>query len=490
MIGRFFRNAGVIAAAEMLARIKGVIVLPFLTRYLGPLDYGVWIQASMIALLLIPVLSLGMERGLLRMLPGMALNRQYRSFLAWTVITLAGAMICTGLLVALKSPISAAFFSDTDYGAFVILAAATLFSAMLPNAARIWFRIRNDANMLAATTVVQTLISVGAILLAILLKADVYRLILLTLLADFLLGFIFLGLILRREGWLGLDFSIARPAIAFGLPLLPAAYAIWGLNWVGRIFLVHYETLQTVGVYSAVYALGYMIIQIFVNPIWALYPSSVAELHNQGDSEGVDRLLHVTSAGMLILSLPAIAGMWALSEPIIVVIAGEPYRSGAPVVPVIALAYLLLMMASFGDVTLGLAYRQYLATVSIGLAFVVNLALSAVLVPRFGMMGAALSVLGSFFVQFVFSSVMAARSAPFWRSFDSFYRVAAAAVLMALIVKLADSAMQLPDTVRLAIFIPAGAVLYGGLALVFGVVPKPYLRIARLRLSSLLNFPT
>lgn len=478
MIERFFRNAGVMAAAEMFARIKGVIVLPILTRHLGPLDFGVWSQISMIALLLSPLVSLGSEQGLLRLLPGLAFEKQYRMFLAWMLFAFGGAAIFAIFLIAANSSISLLVFASAEYKGFVVLAAFSLFATLLPNAARAWFRIQNDGNTLAAATVAQAILGIVAVLCAIFLEADVYYLVLLTLAADLLLGAGFFALIVRRSRWHAPDFSIIRPAIKFGLPLLPAAYAIWGLNWMDRFFLVHYQTLEAIGIYSAAYGLGYMIIQVFVNPIWALYPNSAAELHNRGDSAGVDRLLHTISYGILLLSVPAIAGMWALSEPIMVVVAGPAFRDGALVMPVIALAYLLLMLASFGDIALGLVYRQHIATISITLAVLINCVLNILLIPRFGIMGAAFATLGAFFVQLLFSTLMATRSGPFWRSFSGLYRISAASVIMALAIRVLDQSTGFSDLARLLVFIPFGAVLYVALAIVFGAIPQSQLRSA------------
>jgi O-antigen/teichoic acid export membrane protein len=478
VIRSFFRNAGVMAVAEMIARIKSVIVLPLLTRHLGPLDYGVWSQVSMIALLLSPLLSLGSEQGILRILPGQPFQKQYRMFLAWMLVALGGAAMFAALLILANSRISAIIFADAEYKRFVVLAAASLFTTLLPNAARAWLRIQNDGNTLAAATVAQAMLGIVAVLSAICLGAHVYGLVLLTLAGDLLLGIVFLALIVRRSGWLVPDFSILRPAIKFGLPLLPAAYAIWGLNWMDRLFLVHYQSLQAIGIYSAAYGLGYMVIQIFVNPIWALYPNSVAELHNRGDSAGVDRLLHTIGYGILILSVPAIAGLWALCEPIMTIVAGPAFQSGALVMPVIALAYLFHMLASFGDVAVGLIYRQHLATVSIALAVLVNFVLNVLLIPRFGFMGAAFATLGAFFAQLVFSTVMATRNGPFWRSFNELYRISAAAVIMALATRALGQLTGFSDVSRLLLFIPFGAVLYGGLALAFGAIPRPYVKSA------------
>jgi hypothetical protein len=94
------------------------------------------------------------------------------------------------------------------------------------------------------------------------------------------------------------------------------------------------------------------------------------------------------------------------------------------------------------------------------------------------MMGAAFATLGAFCVQLIFSTLMAARSGPFWRSFSELYRILAAAVIMALAIRVLDQATGLSDVSRLLLFIPFGAVLYGGLAFAFGAIPRPYLKSA------------
>jgi O-antigen/teichoic acid export membrane protein len=111
-------------------------------------------------------------------------------------------------------------------------------------------------------------------------------------------------------------------------------------------------------------------------------------------------------------------------------------------------------------------------------AVIANGCLNFLLVPRFGIMGAAFATLGAFFGQLVFSTLMATRSGPFWNSYGGLYRISAAAAIMALAIRLFDRSMQLSDSDRLIVFIPLGAALYAGLAFAFGVIPRPYLKTA------------
>lgn len=475
MIAGFYRNAGIMAAAEVVARLKGVLILPLLTRHLGTLDFGVWSQVSMVVLTLSPLVSLGTEHGLVRLLPGQPTARQYNQFLGWGLLILVGALVLAALIEIGGGTFSRVFLASADYAEYMTLAAASLFASILPNVPRVWFRLQNAAVMLALVTVFQALVGIAAILTAILLQSDVYRVILFALIADLVLGAGFLAWIVVRNGWARPDFSIIPSALRFGLPLLPAAYALWGLNWMDRLFLVHYQSLREIGIYAAAYGLGYTVIQVFVNPIWALYPNSAAQLHNQRDHVGLDRLLHTTIWSILLFSAPAIAGMWALGEPIMTLVAGQDFRQGAAVMWIIALAYLLLMLASFGDIALGLAYRQHWATVSITCAVVVNLVLNLLLIPLYGIVGAALATLAAFTAQLLFSTFMAARFGPFLRNISFMVRVVVAAVVMGLIVRMLDSQMALSDVARLVVLVPAGVALYAVLVFALRAVPPPLL---------------
>lgn len=475
----FFRNAGMLAAAELIARLKGVLVLPILTRYLGASDFGVWSQVSVLVLVMSPLIALGTDNGLLRILPGQAADRQLRLFIGWAYFILAGACIAAVLLLVSGDWLSTLFFGNGDYRSYVPLAVASLFTTMLPNAGRLWFRLRNDGLILAVATVTQAALGIVAVLAAILLRADVYHIIIYSLAADFVLGATLIGVIVVRAGWVRADFSILPQALKFGLPLLPTAYAMLGLNWMDRLFLVQYQDLHEIGIYAAAYGLGYAVIQVFVNPIWALYPNSAAQLHNQGDHAGLDRLLHVISWSIMSLSVPAIVGLWALDDAVMSVVAGADYRSGARVMPVIGLAYLMSMLASFGEVALGLAYRQIYVTTSITLAVASNLVLNVLLIPPYGILGAAFATFGAFFVQFILSTVFASRSGPFWRDISIPLRIIVASILMGLLVRGLDSFVVMSDVTRLIVFIPFGAVAYAVFAVAFRAVPPSIFGAAR-----------
>src|SRR6202034_2195798 len=154
---------------------------------------------------------------------------------------------------------------------------------------------------------------------------------------------------------------------------------------------------------------GYAVIEIFANPVWAMYPGAATRLHNLGSAHEADRLLHATGGVMIAVVVPAIAGLWALDTPLMALIAGPGFASGAAIMPIVALGYFFLLLSSFSDLALGLVYRQYLTTLSMTAAALFNLALNFLLIPTLGILGAALATAAACLLHFLVSWQFAVR---------------------------------------------------------------------------------
>jgi O-antigen/teichoic acid export membrane protein len=488
MLYGFFRSAGILSLAAVVARARGLVVLPILSRYLGTGDLGIWAQVGIIASTVFPLVMLGSDSGLTRLLPGLDPALQARRFAGWLVFLAAGASLAALAMLAARGPFALAFFgSSAEFAQYIPLVVASLFVSVLGNAARRWFMLRSDGTLLAASLVLQAVLSVAAILLAVALGRGLWEVIAYGVLADLASGLAALAVIAALGGIGRPDFGIVGPAVKFGLPLIPTAYAVWGLNWMDRIFLVHYQNFAAIGIYTAAYSIGYAVIEIFANPVWAMYPGLATRLHNLGSETESDRLLHATGGMMIAIVVPAIAGLWALDTPIITVIAGPGYAPGAAIVPIVALGYFFLMLSSFSDLALGLVYRQYLTTLSMTAAALVNLALNFLLIPGFGILGAAVATCAACLLHFLVSWHFAARRHRLWREFRHPLKIVIAAVAMAACVRAAGHLFSGPPMWQLLVLVPAGAVIYVVLADLMGAVQQEVKRACRARIVAFLG---
>ena len=237
------------------------------------------------------------------------------------------------------------------------------------------------------------------------------------------------------------------------------------------MFLVKYQSMEAIGVYSAAYGLGYMVVQVFANPIWTMYPTAVTELHNRGDHGGVNELLNTTMAVMLGISLPAITLLWAIDDAVIALIAGPSFSAGALVMPIAALGYLLSLLSSFADVALGLAFRQVISTVSIAIALAVNFVLNVVLIPIWGIEGAAWATLGAFAVQLMVSGAAARMVGALRIDGARLVKIVLAAIISGLCVRVTTAILGPPVWGALLVAVLGGC-LYVGLIWFGGAIPE------------------
>lgn len=468
---RFFKNAGFLALIELVLKVRAFIVLPLLTHHFGAIDFGVWSQVGVLVAALSPLLIFGTDAAAMRYLPGCTLEEKKQKFSAWLLfLGILSTLLCL-ILFLLRAPLATAFWgSATEYESFVPLAAALLFITVLLNTARNWYRICNDAKSYGLATVCQSLLELSALVIMLLRNEGVYELVSYTIVADFVVIIWLLARITQGYGWGTPDFKVILPFLRFGLPLIPTGYAMWGLNWIDRIFLVQYSTLSEIGIYSLVYGLGYAIIQLFVNPIWSMYANTASELYSHKKYDDLQKLFDQSISLILLLTLPSIAGLVVLGDRLLMILAPPEFLPGAPLMAIVTVGYLFHMLGSYFDITLGLAHRQHLSTFSILIAFGVNLVLNILLIPHYSILGAAIATSIAFFVQFLASLWWAQKHLKLEVSLWYPAKVMAASLTMSAVVYWLSCAIASRGVGALLSLILFGALAYGIALVIFRVV--------------------
>ena len=268
----------------------------------------------------------------------------------------------------------------------------------------------------------------------VLAHRDLYAVVYWNVVADLALT---LALVVFIGAWYGFgapDWRRLAGFLKFGIPLLPAGYAMWVLNSSDRVFLTHYRTLHDVGIYSVAYNLGYVLIALIANPIWVMFPGQAAALYNNHRFDELRHLFDAATKATLLLLVPATVGLAVLARPIMLMLATEEFAHAAILAPVVTVGYACATFGAYFDLHLALAGRQIWTTVIYVLAAVVNLAANWILIPHYGIFGAALSTVLAFALAMTLSWIMASQSFVLRISPRFLMRVTAASLVMAVVV--------------------------------------------------------
>jgi O-antigen/teichoic acid export membrane protein len=185
--------------------------------------------------------------------------------------------------------------------------------------------------------------------------------------------------------------ALRRQVIRFALPSWATA-VIGGLVF-GRteiVFLQHYTGLAAVGLFAAAATVAEMAVQLPPLLLSALLPR-FSEQFGQGAHEHMQRLYRTMTALLALVIVPLCLGLAAIAPVLVPLFFGTEFADAAPVASVLLIA---AAVSSLGVTTFYLLQsmgKTGFLLLSNGVGLVGTIALGFILVPHFGLLGAAWS---------------------------------------------------------------------------------------------------
>jgi O-antigen/teichoic acid export membrane protein len=188
--------------------------------------------------------------------------------------------------------------------------------------------------------------------------------------------------------------------LKFGLPFLPAGFAVMLVQVIDVPILEKLTDLKTVGIYKANYKLG-IFMMLFVNMFqFAWQPFFLQNAKEPNAKEMFSKILtYFTLVGSIILValslfITDIAQLRIAGFSLL----GAQYWAGLQIVPIILLAYLINGMYSVFSAGIYIEEKSIYVPLLTGAGALVNVAANFLLIPVLGIIGAALATLASYLV--------------------------------------------------------------------------------------------
>jgi len=230
-------------------------------------------------------------------------------------------------------------------------------------------------------------------------------------LADLALTIVLLPLLWRwLRPLLAAMFSMSelKTMLRFGLPRLPHGIAQQSLDNTPKLLLGRNVSAAAAGVYQNGSTLGTGI-RFFTSAFETAWAPFYYATSRQPGAHDVFRKM--TTYGIAVLVL-LVAGTTAVARDVILVMLKPEYLDALPVVPIIAVAIALQGVYLLTSIGLNLTSRTEFYPVSTLTAAGVGFVAGLVLIPRYGLLGAAVTVLVSYLTLAVVAFVFAQRFYP------------------------------------------------------------------------------
>ncbi len=396
-LARLSKDSLIYGLGGAAARYTGLLLLPIYTRIFRPEEYGILESIVNLSALLLAITMLGLD-GATPLLYFATDNPQERRRLStlWLGLAVGVAVPVTGLLIAGAAAVSLLATGTPRYADLFALGAAVLPFSLLQIVCsillRLAFRPRPYAALNFSLTTLSALLSIYLVVFQHLGLAGA--------LAGTLIGTALVSLLslwtvrdqIDLDSFRGTARATAGRLLKLGLPLVPAGIALWIISFSNTYFLIQFVGSNEAGIFrvgarlAALLGLGILAFQL----AWTPFSLSIAREPDAPSTYA--RVASLYTAG----GVGAAILMAGLAPLLVQIFAqGQDYRQAAAVIGLLALGAVALGAYYVVATGVNLAQRTGQIAWTTLASAATSLALNALLIPGWGIVGAGLAGLAA-----------------------------------------------------------------------------------------------
>lgn len=305
------------ALTELITRIAQPLIFVILARLLTPEEFGVIGTALIVISFSQMICDAGLGKALVqtKIPPERAANVVF-----WVSLILSLAIYA---MIVVTSPWIASFFdSPASEPVLVVLGLNVIILSLASVQQFLFIRDLNFRDIFWAKLAMALTPAFFSIPLAF-FGFGVWALVAGTLVGSFT-NMIVLWVKSPWRPTLSFDWLIARRLLVFGIWVIAEGFGIWFIAWGDQFLIAKYLNIDDLGVYRVAYNLGLLTFSFLLNPFLPLLYPMFSRL--QDDRVGLTQAFHKVNRVIILIALPASAGLLLVSEPLAYALFGAKWE--------------------------------------------------------------------------------------------------------------------------------------------------------------------
>ncbi len=397
-IGLFF--------SKLLTYVYRIII----ARYYGPEIYGIFSLAVMIFGWILAFSSLGLPEGLIRYIAlyrGEKDERKIKHVTRTSIkLLLATGLIFGIILFFLSAPLSK-FFNTVELEIFLKIFAFLLPFALFMN---LFLSIIRAYEKITAFSLISNilfaLIPFLALSIFIFLKLPRDSSIAISYSLGFVLAFFvsFIFIKLKIKTVYGhyklnsnLKKKITKNLFSYSWPLIFLGILVSFLYWVDSIVIGRFRGVEEVGLYNAAVPIVGLLVIVSSLFTQLLFPLITRE-YSSGKMKSIEELSKQVNKWVWVLNFPLFLVIFIFPETLLRILFGHPYVAVASALRILSVGAFLANSSIVSINLLSMLGKSKTLLVDILVVSIINLILNILLVPKYGLNGAAFSTSFSWFL--------------------------------------------------------------------------------------------
>ena len=389
----WLRHGAIYGLAAAIHKAGSILLLPLYSFYLSKSDFGILDLVIITNALLLLLFQFGIGSAILRTvgLTEFAVEAIFSTSIKFIVVS---GVIGGGLVFYFSEPVAKSLLGNSEFSGLIQLSAGILSCSLITVVVTAYLRISERPIAFAIWQTAGFLTEViAAIIFLFFFEMGIKGIILATLLKFIVL--VLWGLVLLAPGINGrFSFPALRSMLRFGLPLVPASVGMFVLNLSNRYFLRAWSSMEQIGIFSIGYKIA-LVVALLVNAMQMAWPPVMYRLAKQETGPKQYAKFTITNLTIFIL-----LGAWLslFSPEILWILTNGKFVEAAGIIPLIVLAYVFQGLYYMLNIGLNVRAKTEYEPIIVAGAMAANIALNVLLIPRYGMWGAAVATVIAYIV--------------------------------------------------------------------------------------------
>jgi O-antigen/teichoic acid export membrane protein len=444
------KHTAIYSLGNLGAKLIGLLLLPIYTEYLSPSQYGVLSILEITSQFAVAVLSLKLASGMLRWCSQENDEKKRKSIVFTTYITVIFTLLFFNLGVAPFSGSFSKLLFDTNDLSFYFDILWLWASFEILNQTTInLIRFKEKSSLFVLLFLSKLTIILGLnIYFLVFLELGVKGIIISQLIGNLVMFIATIPIILKNINF-KFSYQILIEMSRFSVPLIFSTISMMVLTLSDRYMIRYFLNFSEVGIYSLGYKLA-SVINLFL--IQSFQMGFLPIAYKTFDKPGAPRFFSkVTTYYIYVMVFMALVIVFFSKEVIILFAFSNPnYWVAYTVVPLLTFSFILRGINYV--VSLGLHYvkkTKYNGRIVL-IAAVVNILLNLVLIPEFGIYGAAYSTIISTFLMMVLFYIFSQKHYPIQYEIGRIIKIMlAGSILFALTFTFQNTSIWLSASIKL-----------------------------------------
>ena len=421
-------SAGIGVAGRFAGRFLSVLENLMIARLLGPAPFGLYALGLTVFRLIELISPLGFDVGVIRYGAAHLMKENYQAVkgtIIWSLIISFCFSIVLGIsLFCSASWVASQIFKQSEltlvFRLFALLIPFSSLLAILSATSRLRHKIKYSV---AVQDLAQPLLALIFLFLFMFSGLNLERAIIADQLSYFvsvLLAVYFLKVlfpyIFEKKGTALIP---DKEYYSFSLTSSASVFLSTLVLWIDRLFAGIYLTPSDVGIYQATLQIS-VVFAILMGSLSRILLPMFSVSYSEGNFEELEEVFRIGTKWSFYISLPIILFLFLNPDRILEIMYGEEYSFGGRILTVLLIGQLInLVTGAVGPLLLVGGYHKIVLILS-SVMVIVNASLCAILIPNFGVIGAALSNTISIGLMYTIALIVVRMKMKLW-PYDSRY---------------------------------------------------------------------